>query len=180
MLIKQELTKKNTRESSMLINKLSTPLVAMVICATKAGVCLLEFEERKELAQELKDLQRLLKTSIITGENEHIQQAKRELEAYFVGTLQQFEVTLHTSGTPFQQTAWQGLATIPYGQTISYKKQAQKPNKPTAIRSIVRANGVAIILPCHRVVGSDGALRGYARCLERKQWLLDHEKRGLE
>jgi AraC family transcriptional regulator of adaptative response/methylated-DNA-[protein]-cysteine methyltransferase len=168
------------QEQLILINRLTTPLGPMFICATTQGICLLEFVERKKLETELKDLQRLLKARIIVGENEHIQQAKKELAAYFAGTLQQFEVALHTPGTVFQQAAWQGLSTIPYGQTISYKKQAQKLNKPTAVRAIAQANGanrVAIILPCHRVVGSDGALRGYAGGLERKRWLLEHEKR---
>ncbi|MFK7795927.1 MAG: bifunctional transcriptional activator/DNA repair enzyme AdaA [Aureispira sp.] len=171
------------QEHVILIHRLTTPLGPMFICATTQGICLLEFVERKKLETEFEELQRLLKARIIVGENEHIQQAKRELEAYFEGTLQQFEVALHTPGTTFQQTAWQGLSTIPYGQTISYKKQAQKLNKPTAIRAIARANGanrVAIILPCHRVIGSDGALRGYAGGLERKRWLLEHEHGVLE
>ena len=166
------------QEQLILINRLTTPLGPMFICATTQGICLLEFVERKKLETELKDLQRLLKARIIVGENEHIQQAKKELEAYFAGTLQRFEVPLHTPGTTFQQTAWQALATIPYGQTVSYKEQAQQLNKPTAVRAVASANGanrVAIILPCHRVVGADGALRGYAGGLERKRWLLEHE-----
>lgn len=169
-------------EQVILINRLTTPLGPMFICATEEGVCLLEFVERKKLETEFKDLQRLLKASIIMGENAPIQQAKQELEEYFAGTRQQFEVPLHTPGTAFQQTAWQALTSIPYGQRVSYKEQAIKIQKPKAVRAVATANGanrVAIILPCHRVVGSNGALTGYAGGLERKKWLLEHEASNL-
>lgn len=169
-------------EQVILINRLTTPLGPMFICATEKGICLLEFVERKKLETEFKDLQRLLKASIIMGENAHIQQAKQELKEYFAGTRQQFQVPLDTPGTAFQQTAWQALTTIPYGQTVSYKEQATKIQNPKAVRAVATANGanrVAIILPCHRVVGSDGALTGYAGGLERKKWLLEHEASNL-
>lgn len=172
--------KKSRGTEVILINRLTTPLGPMFICATQKGVCLLEFVERKKLETEFKDLQRLLKASIIIGENEHLLQAKKELAEYFAGTRQQFEVALDTPGTAFQQQAWQGLRTIPYGQTVSYKQQAQNIGRPKAIRAVATANGanrVAIILPCHRVVGADGALTGYAGGLERKRWLLDHEQK---
>ncbi|MGH1337963.1 MAG: bifunctional transcriptional activator/DNA repair enzyme AdaA [Aureispira sp.] len=174
--------KNSHAEQVILINRLTTPLGPMFICATEEGVCLLEFVERKKLETEFKDLQRLLKARIIVGENGPIQQARKELAEYFAGTRQQFEVPLNTPGTAFQQMAWEGLTTIPYGQTVSYKAQAHKINKPTAIRAVATANGanrVAIILPCHRVVGSNGALTGYAGGLERKKWLLEHEKEQL-
>lgn len=171
---------KTHQEQVILISRLTTPLGPMFICATEKGVCLLEFVERKKLETEFKELQRLLKSSIIVGENQHIQQAKKELEQYFEGTRQNFEVALQTPGTVFQQTAWKALLTIPYGQTVSYKEQAQKINKPTASRAIANANGanrVAIILPCHRVIGANGQLTGYAGGLERKKWLLEHERK---
>ena len=175
--------KNNQAEQVILINRVTTPLGPMFICATEEGICLLEFVERKKLETEFKDLQRLLQARIIVGENAHIQQAKKELTEYFAGSRHVFEVALQTPGTAFQQIAWKALTTIPYGQTVSYKKQAYTINKPKAIRAVATANGanrIAIILPCHRVVGSNGALTGYAGGLERKKWLLDHEKAQLE
>ena len=170
-------------ESVILINRFTTPLGPMFVCATDQGVCLLEFVDRRMLETEFKDLQRLLKAKIIAGENQHIQQAKKEIEEYFAGKRQTFEVALHTPGTEFQNQVWQGLHKIPYGTTSSYQKQAQALGKPKAIRAVASANGfnrIAIIIPCHRVIGKDGDLKGYGGGLERKRWLLDHELKSLK
>jgi methylated-DNA-[protein]-cysteine S-methyltransferase len=101
-----------------------------------------------------------------------------ELEAYFAGGLQQFTFPIAQPGTEFQQTVWQQLTTIPYGQTISYLQLAQRINNPKSIRAVGTTNGrnrIAIVVPCHRVIGSNGALTGYAGGLWRKKWLLEHE-----
>ena len=172
--------KKNGAESLILIHRFSTPLGPMFVCATEAGVCLLEFVDRRMLETEFKDLQRLLKTSIIIGENAPIRQAKKEIAEYFAGQRSNFTVALHTPGTDFQQQVWQGLQKIPFGTTTTYQQEAAKLGKPKAIRAMASANGynrIAIIVPCHRVIGKDGALRGYGGGLERKRWLIDHEAR---
>ena len=166
-------------DNVILINRLTTPLGPMFICATEKGICLLEFVDRRMLETEFRDLQKLLNANIIIGENKHIKQAKKEIKEYFSGKRQNFEVSLHTPGTDFQNLVWKGLQNIPYGQTSTYQKQAAAIDKPKAIRALATANGynrLAIIIPCHRVIGKDGALRGYGGGLERKQWLLDHEK----
>ncbi len=163
----------------ILINRFTTPLGPMFVCATDKGVCLLEFVDRDMLETEFKDLQRLLKANIIIGENEHIIQAKKELAEYFNGSRTQFDVQLHTPGTEFQNTVWSVLQTIEYGITISYQQQAINISKPKAVRAVANANGcnrIAIIIPCHRVIGANGALTGYSGGIERKRWLLAHEQ----
>lgn len=164
----------------ILITRLTTPLGPMYTCATEQGICLLEFTERRMLETEFEDLQKRLNAVILAGENEHIRQLKNELEEYYAGTRQRFEVPLHYPGTPFQQSVWEALLKIPYGQTRSYQQQAEFLQKPKAVRAVASANGhnrIAIIIPCHRVIGKDGSLTGYAGGLERKRWLLEHENK---
>lgn len=168
----------STHQNIILIHRFNTPLGPMFACATDQGLCLLEFVDRRMLETEFKDLQRLLKATIIVGEHKYIKQVKKELSAYFEGTHSSFEVPLNLPGTPFQQSVWQALLEIPIGSTRSYQEQAIAINNPKAVRAVARANGanrVAIVIPCHRVIGKDGSLTGYAGGLERKQWLLDHE-----
>lgn len=105
-----------------------------------------------------------------------------QLEAYFNKTLRHFDLPLQQEGTPFQQLVWQNLCTIPYGETITYLALAKRLGNVKSIRAAGTANGknnIAIIVPCHRVIGSNGALTGYAGGIWRKQLLLDLEKGGL-
>jgi len=106
-------------------------------------------------------------------------QAIRELEEYFAGTRRAFEVALETSrGTEFQRAVWTALRAIPYGETVSYADVATSVGRPRAVRAVGAAVGMnpwGIIVPCHRVVGSAGALTGFAGGLARKRWLLEHE-----
>jgi O-6-methylguanine DNA methyltransferase len=101
-----------------------------------------------------------------------------QLDAYFAGELSSFDVEMNLVGTPFQQNVWSRLCEIPYGETISYGELARRIGNPKASRAVGLANGrnpVAIIVPCHRVIGANGSLTGYGGGLERKTWLLDHE-----
>ncbi|MEL6558497.1 MAG: methylated-DNA--[protein]-cysteine S-methyltransferase [Bacteroidota bacterium] len=169
---------KSSGQLVILINRVTTPLGPMFICATDKGVCLLEFVDRKMLETELKDLQRLLAATIMAGENQHTRQMKIELDEYFLGSRKQFQIPLDLPGTAFQKSAWQSLQDIPYGETTTYSEQARKIDKPTATRAVARANGmnrVSIVVPCHRVIGKNSQLTGYGGGLERKQWLLEHE-----
>ena len=168
-------------QNIILLSRLTTPLGPMFVAATSQGVCLLEFTDRRMLETEFRDLQKRLDGTILMGENEHIIQAKKEIAEYFDGQRQQFHISLDTPGTDFQNQVWQGLHHIPYGETRSYQEQAEALNKPRAVRAIASANGfnrIAIVIPCHRVIGKDGKLRGYGGGLERKKWLLDFEKRN--
>lgn len=103
-----------------------------------------------------------------------------QLEEYFTGNRQVFDFAIAQPGTVFQQSVWNQLVTIPYGRTISYMQLAKDLNNPKSIRAVGTTNGknqLAIIVPCHRVIGSDGSLTGYAGGLWRKKWLLEHERK---
>jgi len=164
------------------ISKMQTPLGPMFIGATEEGLCLLEFTDRRMLESEFRDLQVRLNAIILHGENEITNRTKKELTEYFDGKRRTFDVPLHPQGTDFQKNVWKGLMDVPYGQTRSYQQQSEHLNKPKAIRAIASANGknkIAIIIPCHRVIGKDGSLTGYGGGLERKKWLLDFERSNL-
>jgi methylated-DNA-[protein]-cysteine S-methyltransferase len=112
-------------------------------------------------------------------EDDAWREAKRQLAAYFAGTLTTFELALRPEGTPFQQQVWRALRDIPYGETRSYGQLAAAIGRPTAVRAVGRANGcnpLPIVIPCHRVIGSNGTLTGYGGGLAAKQWLLDLER----
>lgn len=165
---------------AILIHRFTTPLGPMFVCASERGVCLLEFVDRRMLETEFRDLRRLLQACILVGENRHTRQTVREVTEYFAGSRQSFELVLDTPGSSFQQSVWQVLQTIAYGRTTTYAEQANKLGRPQAVRALAGANGanrVAIVVPCHRVLGKDGALIGYGGGLARKQWLLEHEQR---
>ncbi|MFQ6575687.1 methylated-DNA--[protein]-cysteine S-methyltransferase [Pseudomonas sp. UM16] len=107
-----------------------------------------------------------------------LDEVAQQLDEYFAGTREQFEVKLAPVGTPFQHEVWQALQRIPYGTTCSYGDLAQQIGRPRAVRAVGTANGanpIAIIVPCHRVIGSNGTLTGYAGGVERKQLLLELE-----
>ncbi len=115
-------------------------------------------------------------------DDEHLNLAKRQLEKYFAGELRDFDLLLDVSGTPFQLEVWNALRRIPYGETRSYGDLARDIGRPNAVRAVGLANGrnpVSIIVPCHRVIGSDGSLTGYGGGLPRKQYLLQHEARTV-
>ncbi|MBR0572662.1 MULTISPECIES: bifunctional transcriptional activator/DNA repair enzyme AdaA [Pasteurellaceae] len=174
---------KNSNEKSIiLISRLTTPLGAMFACATENGICLLEFVDRRMLETEFRDLQKRLNAKILTGENKHITQVKKELTEYFEGTRKTFDVKLDTPGTDFQQSVWNALQEIEYGTTTTYQTQAEKINNPKAIRAVAAANGynrISIIIPCHRVIGKNGKLTGYGGGIERKKWLIEHERKNI-
>jgi methylated-DNA-[protein]-cysteine S-methyltransferase len=111
-----------------------------------------------------------------------LKMAVQQLDEYFAGERQVFDFPIKQPGSSFQQEVWQCLLKIAYGKTISYLQQSKMMNNPLAIRAIAATNGkndLAIIVPCHRVIGSDGSLTGYAGGLWRKKWLLEHEANVL-
>ncbi|SHF91890.1 bifunctional transcriptional activator/DNA repair enzyme AdaA [Dysgonomonas macrotermitis] len=164
------------------LTRIETPLGTMIACATDKGICLLEFSDRKMLETEFKILTKSLKAPIIQGENKHFVKLREQLGLYFSGKLQTFDIPLDTIGTDFQKQVWDILMKIPYGTTASYAEQAHKLGNPAAIRAVANANGmnkISIIIPCHRVIGSDGSLTGYGGGLWRKKKLLDLEQENL-
>jgi methylated-DNA-[protein]-cysteine S-methyltransferase len=109
----------------------------------------------------------------------HLREARAQLAAYFAGKLLTFDVPLAPRGTEFQRSVWDELLRIPYGDTASYIELARRIGNPSAMRAVGAANGanpIAIIVPCHRVIGADGTLTGYGGGLPAKRWLLDHER----
>ena len=161
------------------IMQITTPLGLMLAGTTSEGVCLLEFTNRIRLDREFSELQKILNAVMEPGRNQYSNQLEKELNEYFEGKRKTFSVPLHIPGTGFSQSVWEMLQKIPYGKTCSYKEQAEMLNNPKAIRAIASANGrnrLAILIPCHRVIGSDGNLTGYAAGLEKKKWLLDFER----
>jgi AraC family transcriptional regulator, regulatory protein of adaptative response / methylated-DNA-[protein]-cysteine methyltransferase len=164
----------------ILTAQIETPLGLMVAGAAEEGICLLEFNDRRMLNTEYKDLARLLKTAIEAGENKYTRAIRKQLDEYFKGKRKEFTVPLVTPGTAFQQAVWKELQKIPFGSTRSYQSQAEILKRPEAVRAVANANGtnrISIVIPCHRVIGSDGKLTGYGGGLKRKKWLLDHEKK---
>lgn len=111
-----------------------------------------------------------------------LREAAKQLDEYFAGERKVFDFPIRQPGSAFQQEVWDCLLTIGYGKTISYLQQSKQMNNPLAIRAIASCNGkndLAIVVPCHRVIGSDGSLTGYAGGLWRKKWLLEHERKVL-
>jgi AraC family transcriptional regulator of adaptative response/methylated-DNA-[protein]-cysteine methyltransferase len=164
-------------------SRIATPLGTMVACANDDGICLLEFADRRMLETELNYLRKKFNASIIQGKNKHLDALELQLTKYFEGKLKEFTLSLVSSGTDFQNSVWSELQKIPHGTTRSYKQVAASIKQPTAVRAVANANGmnrIAIIIPCHRVIGSDGHLTGYGGGLWRKKWLLELEQSANE
>lgn len=145
------------------IDYLQTPIGILEIRASDQGITSVIFPEQQD-------------DQIVP--NLHTDQCKEQLSAYFEARLTTFELTLAPTGTDFQQRVWQELQTIPFGSAVSYSDIAESIGKPTAVRAVGAANGrnpISIIVPCHRVIGSNRSLTGYAGGLARKAWLLEHE-----
>ncbi|WP_275951752.1 bifunctional transcriptional activator/DNA repair enzyme AdaA [Fulvivirga sedimenti] len=164
----------------IMLHRFTTPLGPMYAGTSDKGLCLLEFTDRRALETEFEELSKRLQAKIIAGHNEIHEQTEQQIGEYFKGTRKEFTIPLDMPGTPFQQQVWNQLLTIPYGRTRSYKEQANLLGKPSAVRAVASANGqnrIAIIVPCHRVIGSNGDLTGYAGGLPRKKHLLELENR---
>ena len=156
---------------------IDTPLGTMIAIADDDTLHLLEFRDRVNIEKQLKKLSQF---QISNQSNSVIDTAQQELNDYFNGTLKSFKTPLKIYGLKFQQSIMQTLIDIPYGQTRSYSDQAQSVGNDNACQAVGSANGrnqIAIIIPCHRVIGKNGNLTGYAGGLKRKKWLLNHERK---
>ncbi len=163
-----------------------SPVGPLVAGANDAGVCLLEFTDRRMIEAQFDTMRKLFQAPVLPGTNDHLARLRSELEGYFAGTLRSFTVPLVYPGTPFQTRVWEQLLRIPYGVTRSYQEIAEALGDPKAVRAVGRANGlnrIAVVVPCHRVVNKNGDLGGYGGGLRRKEFLLQLERRatnGLE
>ncbi|HYF97742.1 MAG TPA: trifunctional transcriptional activator/DNA repair protein Ada/methylated-DNA--[protein]-cysteine S-methyltransferase [Coxiellaceae bacterium] len=158
---------------------IDTVLGPMIAIADDEFLYLLEFASRRGLEREIERL-RNRGFAIIPGTAAPLTSIETELKAYFAGALTQFKTPYRVFGSAFQQQVWQALCQIPFGETRSYAKLSASLNKPNSHRAVANANGanqLAIIIPCHRVIASDGSLAGYGGGVAVKQWLIEHEKR---
>lgn len=173
------MSKLQNEKAAMVITKnINTPLGIMRAGATDEGICLFDFEHRKMMDAIQKRISLGTHSSFEEGEHIYIDQLEQQISEYFTGTRMIFELPLHLVGTAFQKDVWNALIQIPYGETRSYKKQSIALGNEKAIRAVAGANGengIAIIIPCHRVIGENGSLTGYGGGLWRKKWLLEHE-----
>jgi AraC family transcriptional regulator, regulatory protein of adaptative response / methylated-DNA-[protein]-cysteine methyltransferase len=163
----------------LISTEIDTPLGPMLAFADEEALYLLEFTERRNLKPEIERLKKNLKATVVPGETEPLRSIRKELHEYFQGNLNFFKTPACWVGSPFQKLIWQELQKIPYGTTRSYLDIANAIGRPTACRAVARANStnqLAILIPCHRVINANGCLGGYAGGLERKTWLLQHEK----
>lgn len=171
---------KNSKSEKVVdLKRIETPLGTMIACADENGICMLEFSDRKALPTELKEISKHFNANIIQGENPHFKILEQELVEYFAGKRQIFTVPLSLVGTEFQKKVWEVLRGIPYGTTRSYQQQANILGNPKAVRAVANANGlnkISIIIPCHRVIGTNGTLTGYGGGIWRKQKLLELEQ----
>lgn len=154
----------------------------MISITSRTELHLLEFTDRKALKTELTRLDAQCKGRFGIGQTDPGQQIKSELAAFFVGTRAVFTTPLAYHGAPFARLVWDELRRIPPGVTRSYSQIADRIGRPSATRAVGRANGanqIALVVPCHRVIGADGALTGYGGGLWRKQKLLEIERQYL-
>ncbi|SDD53748.1 methylated-DNA--[protein]-cysteine S-methyltransferase [Aquimonas voraii] len=148
---------------------LASPIGRLTVAASATALHAIEFEHNRHAQP---------RAHWVSGETPLLRHAADQLHEYFAGRRRRFELPLAPQGTEFQRAAWQALAAIPFGETRSYAQQAAALGKPAATRAVGAANGrnpLPIVLPCHRVIGANGALTGFGGGIEIKRWLLAHE-----
>lgn len=162
------------------VAQFASPLGPLIAAADDEAVHLLEFWDRRMLETQFTVLERRIGAIFFPGTTEPLRQLQDEIESYFQGTLTRFRTPLKMPGTEHQQSVWRALVDIPHGTTLSYGELAARLGRPRSTRPVARAvgeNRLAIVVPCHRVVGRDGQLTGYGGGLWRKRHLLDLERR---
>ena len=167
------------------LSHLDTPVGKMLLGATEKGLCLFDFQYRKSIDKILSRIEFHANDKFTVHDHPIFSSLVFQVEEYFGGNRKEFELQLDLLGTPFQINVWNALIQIPFGETRSYEEHAIFLGNEKAIRAVAGANGengLAIIVPCHRVIGKNGSLTGYGGGLPTKKWLLDHERKisGLE
>lgn len=163
----------------LFIDWLSTPLGPMFAVCDETHLYMLEFTTRKNMDRGFEKLRKVHKRAVIPGRTEITEQIEGEVKAYFDGTLKSFKTPLAPTGTEFQNSVWKALQDIPYGESCAYTDLAIAIGNEKAVRAVASSNannGLALIIPCHRVIAKGGGLGGYAGGLNKKKWLLSHEK----
>lgn len=166
----------------ILIRSYSAPCGELLLGAVGDRLCLCDWVEGRRHEGAVRRTERMLSAVRRNGYSEVTERAARQLDEYFMGMRQTFDIPLLLGGTDFQRQVWERLTQIPYGTTISYSDEARLMGCPEAVRAVAGANGanpVALFVPCHRVTGSDGSLNGYRGGREMKRFLIDHERKTL-
>ena len=171
-----------SREGACLFTTMiDTPVGRFLAATNDEGLVLFEFTDRRRMEQHFETLRRRFRCPLVPGEHPHLAKVRTEIAEYFAGTRREFTGPLAPAGTLFQERVWSALRRIPYGETWSYEALAEAIDQPTAMRAVAAANGMnrlAILIPCHRVIGKDGSLTGYGGGLWRKRLLLELERSG--
>lgn len=164
--------------SKVNIKTYKSPIGELLLGSYKEKLCLLDFKYRRMRTAVDKRIQKGLNAEYVEQSTDVIEETIAQLEEYFAGSRKTFDIPLLTVGTAFQKSMWNGLVKIPYGTTASYLKLAKNIGKEKAVRAVASANGanaIGIIIPCHRIIGSNGSLVGYAGGLPAKKMLLELE-----
>lgn len=164
------------------VTRIPSPLGAMVVASTDEALCLLEFADRRGLPGQVRRVARRLGVAFTPGTTPLVDLLRGQLDEYFAGERQAFDVPMALAGTEFQRRVWAALREIPWGTTRSYAEVAERVGRPSAVRAVGTANGanaLAIVVPCHRVVRADGSLSGYGGGVWRKRRLLELEGRPV-
>jgi len=172
---------------TMISGTIQCPLGTLLAAVDDSGVLALEFEKAEGPIRQIEEMlgrlggrgERRLEGPLERGEPPLIDRLREQLAGYFEGERRVFDLPLRFSGTPFQERVWNALLAIPYGEVRSYLDIARALGDPKAVRAVGAANGsnpISIVVPCHRVIGSDGSIVGYGGGIDRKRWLLAHER----
>ena len=156
----------------------NSPCGELVLASAGDELCLCDWNEMPCAERNKRRLSRLLHAEFVMEPSAVLERTMKELDEYFAGKRKNFDILLHTVGTDFQKRVWQALLEIPYGETRAYKDIAKKVNNVKGVRAVagaIGANGISILIPCHRVVGSDHSLTGFAGGLDAKRLLLETE-----
>ncbi len=169
-------------KNAVTIASIQTPLGHMTAVADEQALFFLAFSDGQGLQRALDRLQKKTRTILVPRKNLPIYSLENEINEYFNGTLTEFKTPIYFEGSPFQMYVWKELRRIAFGQTQPYSHIAKAIGRPSAFRAVARANAtnqLALIIPCHRVINANGSIGGYAGTVERKRWLLDHERQFL-
>lgn len=161
--------------------RIESPVGELTLVATPEHLMVLTWAQSIGKSQRVSDLIQQAEISAVAN-HPVLRNCVRQLEEYFAGERREFDLLVRPEGTEFQMAAWEVLRTIPYGQTMSYAQQAGRAGSPKGSRAVGSANGrnpIAIVIPCHRVIGADGSLTGFGGGIDTKRWLLEHEQHVL-